>query len=132
MQTQNESVDLNRHVSLNFLAKEFACPCCGEEGFKEELIEKLQLARNNLRPKSAIVINSGYRCEKHNKEVGGVVGSSHRKGLAVDIRCDHSSYRFSLIRALIGAGFKRIGIGEDFIHCDLDLEKPQNVIWDYY
>ncbi|MEG1642085.1 MAG: D-Ala-D-Ala carboxypeptidase family metallohydrolase [Synergistaceae bacterium] len=33
-----------------------------------------------------IVINSGYRCSEHNKEVGGVKGSFHRRGLAADVR----------------------------------------------
>lgn len=32
-----------------------------------------------------IVVNSGYRCQKHNLEVGGVVNSQHMKGEAADI-----------------------------------------------
>lgn len=35
---------------------------------------------------SPIYINSGYRCEELNKLVGGVGGSYHKKGLAVDLR----------------------------------------------
>ena len=27
--------------------------------------------------------------------------------------------------------FDRLGIGEDFIHCDIDWEKSANVIWNY-
>ena len=34
-----------------------------------------------------IVINSGYRSEAVNKAVGGVKGSNHLTGCAVDIRC---------------------------------------------
>ena len=34
-----------------------------------------------------IVINSGYRSEAVNKAVGGVKGSNHQTGCAVDIRC---------------------------------------------
>jgi len=33
-----------------------------------------------------IVINSGYRCEKVNKAIGGVATSQHVKGQAADIR----------------------------------------------
>ena len=34
-----------------------------------------------------IIINSGYRSEAVNKAVGGVKGSNHLTGCAVDIRC---------------------------------------------
>lgn len=42
---------------------------------------------NELRKEwgSAIVISSGFRCDKLNKLVGGVDTSLHKKGLAVDI-----------------------------------------------
>lgn len=123
---------LNRNLSLNFKVKEFICPCCGEEGIKEDLVFRLQMARDSLPEGSVIIIDSAYRCEKHNKEVRGVRDSAHRKGEAVDIRCANSTYRFFLIEALLKAGFKRIGIGENFIHCDLDETKDQTVIWDYY
>jgi zinc D-Ala-D-Ala carboxypeptidase len=78
-------------------------------------------------------INSGYRCVKHNadKQVGGSPTSSHLIGVAVDLRCELSSERFIILYALLDAGFKRIGIGGSFIHVDLDLMKPQNVIWKY-
>jgi len=132
VQTQADSDHLNRSLTKSFIAREFICPCCYEEGIKNELVFYLQFAHDLLPPNSVIVIKSGYRCEKENKKAGGVENSAHMKGLAADIRCDHSSYRFSLIRALSGAGFKRIGIGENFIHCDRDLEKPQNVMWTYY
>lgn len=131
MQTQDETDHLNRRLSKNFIAREFICPCCHEEGIEHDLVLKLQMARDSLPEGSVIFINSAFRCEKHNKAVGGVENSAHTKGLAADIRCNHSGYRFSLIRALNGAGFKRIGIGKDFIHCDRDLEKPQNVMWIY-
>ena len=32
-----------------------------------------------------IIITSGYRCEKHNAEVGGVANSMHMTGKAADI-----------------------------------------------
>jgi len=130
--TQDEVDHLNRHLSQNFIAREFVCPCCNEEGIEQDLVLKLQIARDSLPAGSSIVINSAYRCEKHNKAVGGVENSAHTRGLAADIRCNNSNYRFFLIRAISGAGFKRIGIGKDFIHCDFDSEKPQNVMWDYY
>ena len=75
-------------------------------------------------------ITSGYRSPQHNLDVGGRIGSSHIKGLAVDIACVNSHQRQKILTALIQVGFKRIGIGKSFIHSDLDPEKP-NAIWLY-
>ena len=129
MQTQAESDYLNRKLSDNFRVREFICPCCGAEGIKDDLVFHLQMAHDLLPAHSVMIITSGYRCEKHNRESGGIEGSAHIEGLAADIKCENSSYRFLLVNALIKVGFKRIGIYDDFLHCDLDEHKPQKVIW---
>ncbi len=77
------------------------------------------------------VITSGYRTRLHNKRVGGVSGSSHTKGVAVDIRCRNSKDRFKIIQAAIEVGITRIGVSGKFIHLDADEQKAQNVIWTY-
>ena len=74
-------------------------------------------------------INSGFRTEKHNKKVKGISGSSHTMGFAADIKCTDSNSRFIILNALITVGFNRIGIYKTFIHCDIDNDKPRNVIW---
>ena len=76
-------------------------------------------------------ITSGYRTVKHNKEVGGVSNSSHLHGLAADISATTSSQKFIIVNALLKVGFTRIGIGNTFIHVDLDKTKNQNVMWTY-
>ena len=76
-------------------------------------------------------ITSGFRTESHNEKVGGVKSSSHLKGLAADIACSESRYRFEMIKALLEVGFKRIGVSGTFIHVDIDKNKSQNVIWTY-
>jgi len=76
-------------------------------------------------------VTSGYRTKKHNKNVGGVEGSSHTKGYAVDIRCKKSSDRYKIIYAALKVGFNRIGVSGSFIHLDNDPNKPVNVIWTY-
>jgi len=95
----------------------------------EEFIEKLTLAR--FKSNTPYIINSGYRTKEHNKKVGGVVNSSHCKGLAVDIKCTNSVQRYRILYGLIQAGFKRIGISKKFIHVDHDKSKPQLVTWLY-
>ena len=82
--------------------------------------------------KTPFIITSGFRTVEHNKTVGGLSTSSHLKGCAVDIDCSDSKSRFIMIYALLTVGFNRIGIGKDFIHVDMDQNKPQNLIWHYY
>ena len=71
-------------------------------------------------------ITSGYRCELHNKAVGGVDKSLHTKGQAADIRAESSNERFLIVRALIKAGFKSIGIYKNFVHADT---RKKEVMW---
>ena len=77
-----------------------------------------------------IRISSGYRTEEQNQKVGGVKNSSHLKGLAVDIKVKNGRERYELLNILTKY-FYRIGIARTFIHIDIDLDKPQNVIWTY-
>ena len=79
----------------------------------------------------AFVVTSGYRTKHHNDIVGGVKGSSHTKGYAVDIRCRKGNKRFRIIDAALKAGFNRIGVSKNFIHLDNDPDKSENVIWTY-
>lgn len=132
MKTQAETARLNFNLSVNFKVRELVCHCCGAEGITDDLVFHLQMVHDLLPLHRVMIINSGYRCPGHNKAVGGSVDSAHTKGLAADIKCDDSGYRFLLIKALVKVGFTRIGIGKDFIHCDLDKDKAQNVIWGYH
>ena len=61
-----------------------ACPCCGQVKVDPHLIEVLEMIRNHFdRP---VHINSGYRCDIHNKAIGGASPvSQHLKGKAADI-----------------------------------------------
>ena len=74
-----------------FKEQELCCKCCGQlppfarENIEALVCEVLDPAREKLG--SPIVVNSGYRCPKHNKEVGGVPNSQHMRGEACDIRC---------------------------------------------
>jgi len=69
-------------------------------------------------------INSGYRCPKHNLAVGST-SENHTSGHAADIGCTAGTERIYILRGLIMAGFKRIGIRKDFIHVD-DMDKVES------
>lgn len=76
------------------------------------------------------IINSAYRSKEYEISKGRAGTSSHCKGLAVDIRCFDDLTRLSIIKSLLRAGFRRIGIAKTFIHVDSDKSKPQ-CIWLY-
>lgn len=102
----------------------------------KNLLEMLDEVRDKF--DKPIHINSGFRTPAHNEAVGGKMpdangngGSSHLKGLAVDIACNKSQDRFDLINCLLDVGFSRIGVGKTFIHADIDQKKTQGVIWTY-
>lgn len=110
-----------------FNEKEFACNCCGDINIDDNLTAKLDKARELA--DTPFRINSGYRCEVHNANVGGVKGSSHTKGYAADIAVNGSANRFTILCSLLDAGFNRVGVYKTFIHVDVDPDKPSNVIW---
>jgi len=96
----------------------------------KKFLEKLDYARHNAG--IPFKINSGYRTKNWNDVViKARVGSSHKKGLAADIKCIGSRNRYLIINSLMDVGINRIGIGKTFIHCDVDKEKDQDVIWLY-
>jgi uncharacterized protein YcbK (DUF882 family) len=117
-------------MSKYFTDDEIRCKCgCGKVIVEGKLLQMLDQARWRLgRP---VIIVSGFRCYKHNLDVGGKSTSSHRYGLAVDIECENSRDRQVLLRVLRRVGFTRIGIAKTFIHVDIDQLKFQNVTWVY-
>lgn len=79
----------------------------------------------------AFKITSGYRTPKHNESVGGVPSSSHTRGYAADIYAPTSRQKYLIVNALLAVGFDRIGVSKNFIHVDIDKDKPAETIWTY-
>lgn len=79
----------------NFKKSEFECKCCRELPADawmniDALVGMLDSVRDKFgRP---IKVNSGYRCEKHNRKVGGARNSQHMTGEAADIAAEHNGY----------------------------------------
>lgn len=124
-------------IANYFEPYEFACKCdCGEDSVEDELLRKLNLARYYYG--HPMFVNSGCRCEKHNKKEGGSPTSSHitkpgKKCKATDLQCEGSRARHLMLDALFWAGFQRIGVNDQagFIHVDVDKSKDQKVFWIY-
>jgi hypothetical protein len=67
---------------------EVACNCqyqdCNRVLISSRTEKSFYLVREHYG--APIIINSGYRCQRHNADVGGVVNSYHMIGTALDIR----------------------------------------------
>ncbi|MGC4052943.1 MAG: D-Ala-D-Ala carboxypeptidase family metallohydrolase [Paludibaculum sp.] len=104
-------------LSPHFDSDEFRCPCCGKSCMMPSIVAALESLRAECgnRP---VFINSGFRCEKHNKAVGGAPNSKHLFGLASDVRIGGLSgqeiYEFArTIPAIHG-----FGVAAGWIHID--------------
>ena len=113
----------------HFTKEEFDCQCgCGNGDIiiSENLVFELECVRVHYG--KPIRINSGIRCLSHNRKIGSRDTSSHIKGLAVDISCTDMGTRLELVKRLLRDGeFKRMGIHKDFIHVDVDYDKPKGI-----
>jgi len=109
-----------------FKEQEFVCRCCGGlPPFAKENIEALvENVLDPLRERygKPIVVNSGYRCPKHNKEVGGATNSQHMEGEAADIRpttnCPNYTNDLKRLRQLIieSRNFDQLIVYPTFLH----------------
>ena len=109
-----------------FVPQEFECKCgCGQLKIDPDLIELLYEAR--MQAGIPFVVTSGYRCAAHNGHVGGVSGSAHTTGKAADIRAVSMVPRMKILDAMLRSGFPRVGIAREFVHVDVDWEKPLGV-----
>ena len=86
-----------------FKESEFACRCCGQlppserENIRALVDNVLDPARQAFG--GPVYVNSGFRCEKHNAEVGGVKNSQHLSGEAADITCSDNRRLTEIIEA---------------------------------
>jgi len=120
--------------STYFSDAEIACPCCGRNNASQVLLRVLDALRAQVG--HPLHVNSFCRCEAHNAEVGGVPTSSHLKGLAVDLSAPDCIDKGEIIRLWAWITEQnelpyRAGIGERFLHLDIDENKSSPCIWPY-
>lgn len=108
----------------NFKRRELSCRCCGELKIDSVLATKLQALRDIV--DFPIVLNSAYRCKKHNATVlGAAKASSHCTGKAVDIKTvGWSGVKLhKLLNSAFKLGFGGVGIYKSHIHLDVGRER---------
>jgi len=103
-------------LTKNFNLREFQCTCCGQVKLHPLLVQRLQLLRERVG--KPLVVNSGYRCPRHNAALGGAPQSYHLRGMAADIRVAGVSIA-QLATWAEDLGFGGIGIYPGFIHVDI-------------
>ncbi len=110
---------MSDRLSPHFLKAEFACNHCGAlpNNPPQELLDILEELRAEF--DSPVIINSGYRCPTHNRNVGGVRHSRHLSGDAADVVVKgvdpHDVYVFLNERVGSGGG---VGKYNSFTHVD--------------
>ena len=101
-----------------FNESEFACRCCGQlppsarENIRALVDNVLDPARRKLG--KPVFVNSGFRCEKHNAEVGGVKNSQHLRGEAADVCCADNKRLAEIIEA--NGKFDQLILYPTFVH----------------
>jgi uncharacterized protein YcbK (DUF882 family) len=88
----------------------------------QKLANQLQQLRDHF--KQPITITSGYRCESHNKAIGGAKNSQHVLGKAADIKVDNTSPKkvYEVIERLINSGDMLqggLGLYRSWVHYDI-------------
>lgn len=115
-------------LSANFKSTEFDCHgsgCCSQTLVDEKLVEYLQKIRDHFG--KSVIISSGYRCEKHNRSVGGATASKHKQGMAADIMvtdikpAEVAKYAESI--GILGIGLYETNKDGFFVHIDTRTSK---------
>ena len=107
-------------LSSHFSHEELQCRCCGQLKADSRLLDGLEALRALSR--APVVVHAGYRCARHNAEVGGVPGSEHTLGLAADIHLPGMSLQRMYELASAIPEFAEGGIGVydgNFLHVDV-------------
>lgn len=121
---------MSEKLTRNFTTAEMTCRCgCRSVDMSPSFLAMLQKMRDIYG--QSMTVNSGYRCEAHNKAEGGRPASAHLSGYAADIAVSGARQRSELLDAARRAGFNRIGIARSFVHVDCGPDLPEDVVWLY-
>lgn len=106
-------------LSKNLMAHEVVCQgkgCCTESIISKRMVDTYQDIRDEYGDVIEIATagGSGYRCDTHNREVGGAAGSLHKLGCAFDMHCRDKPKLLGIVERKITDG--EIGVYSTFIH----------------
>lgn len=117
----------------NFKLEEFRCECNGKycTGYPAQLSSNLLKYAQGLRNKyGAISITSGLRCDRLNSAVGGIRGSKHTKGKAIDFynarECKTLARRKAVINYYIKNTFANYSYCNGYARTKLSTSYPKS------
>ena len=115
-------------IATNFQYKEFDCHgsgCCSKTVIDEKLVAYVQQIRDHFG--KPVTVTSPYRCEVHNKRVGGATKSYHMQGKAADIVVQGVSSRevakYAESIGILGIGLYETSADGYFTHIDTRTTK---------
>ena len=122
-------------MTEHFSDKELVCKCgCGKQNMQVSFMAQLEGLR--MAYDKPIILNSAYRCQRHDRAIGGA--GVHPEGRAIDARI-YGEYAYELAKLAFEFGFTGIGFNQKgpyskrFIHLDnlsvLNFPRPR--IWTY-
>jgi uncharacterized protein YcbK (DUF882 family) len=117
----------NYYITGHFLYSDFICPCCDTLKIIPAFYRHTAMLEHmRIRLGFPLIINSGYRCPKHNIKVGGAAHSWHLL-FATDIRPQDNTPEklLALFTLAEEMDFGGIGRYESFIHLDLRPERSR-------
>lgn len=124
MDAENNPTGENWWDNVKYFSRnEFKCKCgryC--DGFPVEpnrlLIEQAVIVREHFG--APVFVSSGVRCEQHNANVGGVEGSRHKDGKAMDFRVEGQSAKtvLAFVKTLPNIRYA-YAIDGSYVHMDV-------------
>lgn len=112
---------LNVNLSNNLHHHEFQCKCGNSTCINTVYDTRLMIAYDEFRKKfnDKVTITSGYRCEYHNRNVGGVTDSHHTLGAAMDIAIPKDKKDYFIECAKKTFPYVQVYEKKNFIHVDM-------------
>lgn len=112
----------------HFSEKEFSA--CTPPCFSQSMNYWFMLRLEDARVKAGVpfVLSCAFRSKSWDVAKGRSGNSYHTLGRAVDIKVTDDRTRFRIVKSLIDAGFKGIGVARTFVHVD---DRDTGTYWLY-
>jgi hypothetical protein len=114
LHNKNQDKYLNKYLQLREIECKCVYPECTLTLYSPSTVESFFGLRDAFG--SAIHVNSGFRCQKHNDDIGGKVNSMHCRGQALDLSVSDPS-RLKSLKSLASQFFDVVIEYDGFIHC---------------
>lgn len=117
------SKEKSLNIGYSLSHDEFRCKCAYADCTYTLVHPDLISVWNMVRAKfgAPLKVNSGYRCQRHNRNVGGVEDSRHKKGQAIDISFEGMEEKEkSYLKNILDISFDTVLVYDSFYHCHIE------------